>query len=225
MTRPKINDGLSTYQRYYRKHKAERKQKSHDRHILNKEKNNARCIEYNETHHEERLEYDRKYYQEHREEKIAKTREWNKEHPEQFAANQRKSYLNTKDKRLELEAQRRRSWSSATIGSHRRRSITVSITTDELSEFAQTIDYCQYCGQRLEWDRRVKGGKKNMKTSPSLDRVDNDSFIDHIWQGDSNTTGAAAIICSRCNVSKQDRSLSEYLIYCSNILSSLSYIL
>lgn len=222
MSRQKINDGLSTYQRYYRKHKTERKQKSHDRHILNKEKNNTRCLEYNASHHEERLEYDRKYYQEHHEERIAKVIEWNKSHPEQFAINRLKSYLNTLDKQNEIETILRRKWSNATIYSHKKRHINVSISVDELSSFAQTIDYCQYCGQRLEWDRKVKGGKKNMKTSPSLDRVDNDSFIDHIWQNDSNTTGAVAIICSRCNVSKQDRTLSEHIIYCSNILSSLS---
>ncbi len=207
MTRRKINDGLTRSQRYHLKHKEER---------------NRKCREYAISHRDEKHEYDRKHYENNREESISRVIKWNKSHPKQRSITSTKYWINNHERLMEIESNVRRHWTNGTIGSHKRRGIIVSISSDELREFAQSINTCQYCGQLLEWNRNVKNGKKNMTTSPSLDRVDNDLFIDHIWQHDLNTRGACTIICSRCNVSKQDRTLSEYLIYCSNLLSQLS---
>jgi len=102
----------------------------------------------------------------------------------------------------------RRRWASACLAGHRRRRYTIELTYSELCEVAQKTDACFICGTMLDWQLGNKGRMK--ENSPTLDRVDNQVEIrnDNI-----------AILCYKCNATKRDRTLREFLEYCNAVVT------
>ena len=82
------------------------------------------------------------------------------------------------------------------------------MTPFELYELASRVDACVFCGCQLDWQLGSKGSMKN--NSPTLDRIDNEDVIrrDNIL-----------IICYRCNATKRDRTLKEFIDYCQSVVA------
>lgn len=95
-------------------------------------------------------------------------------------------------------------WCSNTIAGHRRSGYVVNIKPSELRNLALKIDFCPLCNTELLWDN--KGFIK--PNSPSLDRKENTKTLNlqNVW-----------IICHKCNATKQDRSLNQFVDYCVKI--------
>jgi len=101
----------------------------------------------------------------------------------------------------------RRRWASACLAGHRRRGYTTELTYDELCEVALKTEACFICGVMLDWQLGNKGHMNNR--SPTLDRLDNEEVIrrDNIL-----------ILCYKCNATKRDRTLREFLDYCGAVV-------
>ena len=96
-------------------------------------------------------------------------------------------------------------WCMETIYNHRQRGFDIQITTNELFEVANPIDNCLLCGTKLNWSR---GKKHPSDNSPTLDRIDNGKVI---------SKNAVWIVCHKCNSTKRNRSLNEFIEYCKLI--------
>lgn len=97
-----------------------------------------------------------------------------------------------------------RKWAQATLRYHRSK-YNVDMNVNILEERAKQTTRCELCGIELQWAI----GHGISSESPTLDRRDN---------GDTLTADTTMIICRRCNASKQDRSLAEFVEYCNTIL-------
>lgn len=99
-----------------------------------------------------------------------------------------------------------RFWVNSTLQSHRRKGIIINITTDELLNIATKTTNCEICNVVLDFKRK---GKINIKSSPSLDRKNNDNYInkDNIL-----------ITCYQCNATKGSRTWKEFINYCYNVV-------
>ena len=64
-------------------------------------------------------------------------------------------------------------------------------------------EICFICGCQIDWELGNKGHMHNR--SPTLDRLDNEDVIryDNIL-----------ILCYKCNATKRDRTLKQFLDYC-----------
>ena len=100
----------------------------------------------------------------------------------------------------------RRRWSTVCLSGHRRRGYTIEMTCQELYEMASRTDSCFICGILLDWQLGNKGKMK--KNSPTLDRVENESVI---------RKNNVLILCYKCNATKRDRTLREFLEYCEGV--------
>ncbi len=127
---------------------------------------------------------------------IAYSTYYNKTHPE-FRKNYEREYARTRPKRR---------WTHASLAGHRRRGFQVLITSQELYELASKTDACFICGRQLDWQLGNKGNWK--QNSPTLDRLDNQSVV---------TKESVAILCYMCNATKRDRSLKQFVEYCSYV--------
>lgn len=105
-----------------------------------------------------------------------------------------KEFLNTKS-----------NWASRTLSSHKSRGHTINISREELIEFLENKTKCELCGRELNWESNKK---KIRQDSPTLDRMNNENVID---------IDNIMILCHRCNASKQDRTLKEFVDYCKEI--------
>ncbi len=123
----------------------------------------------------------------------AYSRAYFKDHPE-FRPRYEKNYRRQNP---------RKRWASACLSGHRRRGHVIELTYTELCELAMKTDSCFICDTQLDWRLGDKGRMKN--NSPTLDRVDNESVIRK-----NNIT----ILCYKCNATKRDRTLKEFLDYC-----------
>ena len=99
-----------------------------------------------------------------------------------------------------------RHWAKNTLSKHRSRGNVVNITTDELEKIARSTKYCSLCGTELIW-QSYKGSY--LDNSPSLDRINNGNILDF---------DSIMILCRRCNVSKYNRTLPEFISYCKHIV-------
>jgi hypothetical protein len=97
----------------------------------------------------------------------------------------------------------RRRWATACLSGHRRRGYVIQITSEELYQTASKTDLCFICGCQMDWKLGNKGYMNNR--SPTLDRLNNEGVIrnDNIL-----------ILCYKCNATKRDRTLKEFLDYC-----------
>lgn len=101
-------------------------------------------------------------------------------------------------------------YAMAVIGAKRqKKTFDVVITVDELSEMASDTSICPICGVTLDYTP-LKG--RLFDNSPSLDRKDN---------GDVVTKDSCWIICHKCNRTKSNRSLKEFVEYMEHALRSL----
>ena len=105
--------------------------------------------------------------------------------------------------------QGRRTWASVTLYKHKLKNHKIFITIDDLYSLAEKTECCKICGLSLDWSVGTKGCGKNKFNSPSLDRTNNELEIrkDNI-----------SIICKKCNASKQNRTLKEFVEYCKLVV-------
>ncbi len=82
------------------------------------------------------------------------------------------------------------------------------MTSEELYQVALHTELCFICGSQIDWELGNKGHMHNR--SPTLDRVDNEDVIriDNIL-----------ILCYKCNATKRDRTLKEFLDYCRAVVA------
>jgi len=164
--------------------------------------------------------YDRKshkeYYQKNKEELKRKMREYNKNNPEKGRAYRRKN----KEKLAKYNKEWRkenyhRYWVNATLGNHKRKGHIINIKPDELEQLAKNTNYCPICGIKIKW---YMGGKNKKPNSPTLDRIENKNEIN---------INNIQIICDKCNVTKQDRTMKEFVEYCAKVSNrfAMKYIL
>ena len=99
---------------------------------------------------------------------------------------------------------RRYAWSRDTLCDHRRHGFQTEIKPLELEAYALTVDHCEICGEPLDWTPSSAIGPRTR--SPTLDRVDNSDFL---------TFDNVMIVCHQCNRSKGDRSLVDFIDYCT----------
>ncbi len=95
-------------------------------------------------------------------------------------------------------------WSNNTITKHKQRGFIFHLTSSELKKFVTNIDNCFLCGEKLNWEY----GRKLGDRSPTLDRMNNENFVD---------LNNIMIVCYKCNATKRNRTFSEFLEYCKNI--------
>jgi len=96
------------------------------------------------------------------------------------------------------------SWAKRTISSHKRRGFIIEITSNQLFNIIKDLEFCELCGCELAW-----GHRGHSMDGPSLDRINNEDFIDK---------NNIMIICCRCNATKLDRTYAEFLEYCKMIV-------
>lgn len=95
-------------------------------------------------------------------------------------------------------------WAYSTICGHRKRGCTVFIELNQLIELAHNSDKCAICGIDLDWQSMTKGGAPQ-KNSPSLDRINCDTIL---------TLSNIQVVCVLCNLTKNSRTMSEFINYC-----------
>lgn len=100
-------------------------------------------------------------------------------------------------------------WSRATTHSHFRKGHSVNFTPEQLCEFVKDKNTCDFCECDLLWANKTGKPQQN---SPSLENINLNVNInlDNI-----------AIICRRCNTTKSNRTLKEYIEYINKILPNL----
>lgn len=98
-------------------------------------------------------------------------------------------------------------WVKYTIIDHRRKGYTVNIKNEELVEVAKKTTHCPICNNPLNWDYKTKNGK-TQPNSPNLDRTNNGKIL---------TLKNTQIICRKCNSTKLDRTMKEFINYCSMV--------
>ena len=105
-----------------------------------------------------------------------------------------------------------KTWCSQTIRNHKTDDYIVDIKRDELMKMAIKTKKCPICGITLDYSFGTKNNKLWIN-SPSLDRINNEKFLnlDNIQ-----------IICRRCNATKLNRSMKEFVIYCAKIYNKFS---
>lgn len=107
---------------------------------------------------------------------------------------------------------RRRIWATKTLSEHRRRGCQFNFDVQELMTKAEQNSLCEFCQQPIIWNNT-----KIMDNSPTLERLHN--------QLTTNNISEIAIVCFKCNKSKQNRSLEEYIHYLEQLLPRLKTIL
>jgi len=99
------------------------------------------------------------------------------------------------------------SWSYGVIYNHIARGFRVIITPKELEKIAEEMDTCHVCDISLDYTRG-KGVGVNRDHTPTLDRMNNGQRI---------TIDNINILCHRCNRTKTDRTMKEFIKYCKMV--------
>jgi len=146
------------------------------------------------------------YYKKNRAKLIMKTKEYRMANPEWS-----KEYRKKNEKRIAKnnkewrEKRYHRYWTNATLSNHKRNGYIVNLAKDELEDIAKKITHCSICGIKLKWHQGE--GKKN--NSPTLDRINNSNELNR---------NNIQIICDKCNATKQDRTMKEFVKYCKLVV-------
>lgn len=99
-------------------------------------------------------------------------------------------------------------WAQHAISAKRRDSrFIVTLTSEELEQKAASVEYCPICGVKIDYSRKGKGHA--LPNSPSLDRINNENEVRN-----DNTQ----ILCYKCNATKSNRTMKEFIEYCSNVV-------
>lgn len=101
-------------------------------------------------------------------------------------------------------------WARRTIYNHSKKGIIVNFSKSELAAKALKTKYCELCGVELAWG----GGRGFLDSSPTLD---NSNQLLEL-----NDLSDTKIICNRCNLTKSNRTLNEFMDYCSMIANKYS---
>jgi hypothetical protein len=104
-----------------------------------------------------------------------------------------------------VEANPRILWAQMSIGNHYRNGFKLELKRKELEEMALKTDKCTICDIQLAWGYRTG---KAYKISPSMDRINNEKVI---------TKDNIQILCVRCNRTKADRTMKEFIDYCKYV--------
>jgi len=103
-------------------------------------------------------------------------------------------------------------WAYSTMCGHRSRGCVVIVTKEELIALAYSSFNCGICGCLLDWSLIGKNGSP-CSSSPSLDRINQENTL---------TMDNIQIICSKCNVTKNDRTMQEFIDYCTMVTLKLA---
>lgn len=95
-------------------------------------------------------------------------------------------------------------WCYQTITGHKKKGYQLLFSSKELYPIAQRSIYCPLCNVKLLW----RTGKGNSPHNPSLDRIDNGKIL---------TIDSIQIICCKCNRTKSNRTMKEFVEYCKTI--------
>lgn len=98
----------------------------------------------------------------------------------------------------------RRGWAINTIQNHRTLGYEVEVGFEFLESLANESNNCYICGQELNWDKKGKV----VPDSPTLDRMFNGKFI---------RSDNICIICHKCNRTKGERTMKEFINYCKKV--------
>jgi len=124
---------------------------------------------------------------------------------------QRRYYQNNKEKiKKQFKNWRKKNyhryWTLATLNNHKRSGYIININPDESEKMAKKSIYCPICEFKLNWSFGIK--LRIQSNSPTLDRIDNNKIL---------TLNNIQILCKKCNVTKQDRTMQEFIDYCTMI--------
>jgi hypothetical protein len=102
-----------------------------------------------------------------------------------------------------------RAWAGHSISAKKHNSkFTLTLTIEELMAKAPT--HCPLCGCELIYKSKGIGKSSPINCSPSLDRINNELVVrnDNTW-----------VICHKCNTTKSNRTLQEFINYCTKVAS------
>lgn len=136
--------------------------------------------------------------------KSENSRKWQKNNPEK----------EKERKKIWREKNIHRYWSLNTLHLHKKRGYQVKITTNELIKLAKNIKYCSICNIKLNWQYGSKKGKIQ-NNSPTLDRIKNNKILNK---------NNIQVICNKCNASKRDRTMDEFIQYCTKVSNKFNQI-
>ena len=90
-----------------------------------------------------------------------------------------------------------------TYQTHNRDGYIVNLSVSDVEEMAKRTTNCPLCGIELNYRN-----SKSLFNSPSLDRIDNEKELNR---------ENVMIICHKCNMTKSNRTLKEFVEYCRKI--------
>jgi hypothetical protein len=94
----------------------------------------------------------------------------------------------------------RDTWATQTTSGHKCQHIR-----EEILALAKRANHCPICGRELVFGANKRASERR---NASLDRIDN---------GEIKTINDVWIICDRCNQTKSDRSMPEFVQYCKTV--------
>lgn len=102
-------------------------------------------------------------------------------------------------------------WARSSINHHKRQNSEICFSAEDLAEFSKNKISCPWCKIELSW-----GSNTLMNSTPSLENLN----LKKVLQLDD-----IEIVCFKCNTSKSDRTLSDYIEYIEKILPGLKSLL
>ena len=182
---------------------------------------------YNLAHREHRRQWGKQYHISHREKHVADSRKYYDIHKEEInsrnktpakrkrfaelARGYRRQYPERYHiQRKQLEERVRvltpyKWWAQNTIHGHRKRGFDVQLTVGQLEDLAKATSNCCICNVPFDWG--FSSNKERMR-EPSLDRINNAHIL---------TIGSVQIICVKCNLTKGNRTMREFVRYCKGV--------
>lgn len=91
-----------------------------------------------------------------------------------------------------------------TLAKHIREGKILEITSEQVEDLCKSTKECKICGTMIQY-----GAPPRTPGLPSLDRINNEKVM---------TMKNIQIICARCNYSKADRSMEEFINYCGLVI-------
>lgn len=110
-----------------------------------------------------------------------------------------------------VDAHPHRNWATRSINRHKEQFV-VEIDLDWLEKKAIETEVCPFCGVDLYYGR---GKGYDRTNTPTLERLDNGNII---------TEQNAIIICYKCNATKSNRTIEEFIAYCKKVIPVLERI-
>jgi hypothetical protein len=134
-----------------------------------------------------------------------------KKHKESYEKN--KEGINKQRKKVRREKSHR-AFSLDSRARHRNEGYKINITIDELEILAKNTTNCPICSVKLDYSVGTKNNRAQ-KNSPSLDRINNEKILNknNIW-----------IICYNCNSTKRNRTMEEFIKYCTIVSNKFNQI-